>query len=181
MARRTIGLLFDERTRREVDLVRALYDRGAVETTPPFVPVVAPFEEGTSSSELLQLVGLIVAVYPPFVLELATPEHFFDGEEQQLRFVAVKGAEESLGLSAALYRDVFPHQRQKGVGGSPVERAMLTVGRFARADEAVTAAEQLREKTYFCVISEVGMLEAKEEGGWDLIRAVDLGSMIAPG
>ena len=180
MPRRSLALLFDELTGRDLDLVRALYDRENVDTSPPHVLVVAPFEESTPAADLLEMAGLIVAVHRPFMLELGAPERFFDGEEQLLQFVATKGAEESQRLAEALYRDVFPHHRPEDPEGTPLRRSAVTVGRFRREDEAVTAAQQLGDKSYFCVITQVGMLEANDDGGWDLIRAVELGSMITP-
>lgn len=178
MPRRCLALLFDESTGRNLDLVRALYDREKIDASPPHVLVVAPFEESTPAADLLEMASLIVAVHQPFMLELGAAERFFDGEEQLLQFVATKGAEESQRLAEALYRDVFPHHRPKDPEGTPLQRSAVTVGRFRREDEAVTAAQQLGDKTYFCVITQVGMLESNEDGGWDLIRAVELGSML---
>ncbi len=181
MTARTISLLFDEDTARDVDLIRALYDRAAVEAGPPHLPLVAAFEENTPSSDLLDMVALTVAVHAPFVLELGAPESFFDGEEQLLQFVAAKGGEESRKLAGALYRDVFPHHQPSDPSGTPLQRTAITVGRFSREDEAAAAATQLRGKTYFCVMTRVGMLEGDGEGGWQLVHSAELGSMITPG
>ena len=62
-----------------------------------------------------------------------------------------------------------------------MQRPALTVGRFARADEAAAAAKQLAEKSYFCVITEVGMLEADDDGGWTILHRAPLGSMLSTG
>ena len=53
------------------------------------------------------------------------------------------------------------------------------MGRFARADEAAGAAKQLATKSYFCVITEVGMLEADDDGGWTVLHTVQLGAMLS--
>ena len=178
MPLRSVALLFDESTDRNIDLLRTLYDRERVDAAPPHIPLIAPFDESTPSADLLAMLGLIVAVHQPFMLQLGTPERFFDGEEQLLQFLATKGGEESQRLAEALYRDVFPHHRPAETRNTPLQRSALTVGRFTREDEAVSAAEQLREKSYFCVITQVGMLEANDDDGWDLLQAVELGSMI---
>lgn len=179
MATRTIALLFDEGTRDNIDLLRAVYDRGRVDSAPPHVPIVAPFEESTPSADLLEMIELIVAVHQPFMLELGAPQHFFDGEEQLLQFVATKGGEESQRLAEALYRDVFPHQRPDDPADTPLQRSALTVGRFPAERDAIAVAQDLGEKSYFCVITQVGMLEADESGGWSILHAADLGSMIS--
>ena len=179
MAVRSIALLFDDATGGDIDLLRALYDRDRVDRAPPHVPVVAPFEENTPTADLLEMVGLIVAVHPPFMLQLGAPEAFFDGDEQLLQFVATKGGEESQRLSEALYRDIFHHHRPSDPAGSPLQRPALTVGRFTRADEAAAAAKQLAGKSYFCVITEVGMLEADDDGGWTILHSAPLGSMLS--
>ena len=180
MPARIVALLFDDTTRQNIDLVRALYDRDRIDAAPPHLPLVAPFEESTPSSDLLAMIGLIAAVHQPFMLQLGAPERFFDGDEQLLQFLATKGAEESQRLVESLYRDVFPHHRPTVLPGTPMQRSAVTVGRFAREGEVVTAAEQLREKSYFCVITQVGMLAANDDGGWDLVQAVEMGSMISP-
>ncbi|PZC47697.1 MAG: 2'-5' RNA ligase superfamily protein [Chloroflexi bacterium] len=179
MATRSIALLFDDGTGGDIDLLRAVYDRDHVDRAPPHVPLVAPFDENTSSSDLLEMVGLIVAVHQPFMLELGAPEHFFDGEDQLLQFIATKGADESQRLAEALYRDVFPHHRPEDPERTPLQRSALTVGRFPAERDAVSAAKQLREKSYFCVITQVGMLEADDDGGWSILHAAELGSMIS--
>ena len=181
MAERSLALIFDDATQRDIDLVRALYDRDRVDGAPPHLPLVAPFEEGTSTADLIEMVGLIVAVHPPFMLQLEAPERFFDGDEQLLQFVAGKGAEESQRLAEALYRDVFPHHRPEDPIDTPLQRSAVTVGRFLREDEAVSAAEQLGEKSYFCVVTQVGMLEADDDGGLSVLHVAELGSMLSPG
>jgi 2'-5' RNA ligase len=180
MAARSLALIFDEATQRDIDLVRALYDRERVDTAPPHLPLTEPFEEGTSTADLLEMVGLIVAVHQPFMLQLETPQRFFDGDDQLLQFLAGKGAEESQRLAEALYRDVFPHHRPEDPVDTPLQRSAVTVGRFRREDEAVSAAEQLGGKSYFCVVTQVGMLEADEDGGLSVLQAVELGSMLSP-
>ena len=179
MPTRSIALLFDDATAGDIDLLRTLYDRERVDGAPPHVPVVAPFDENTPAADLLEMIGLIVAVHPPFMLQLGAPQQFFDGDDQLLQFVATQGAEESQRLSQALYRDVFPHHRPGDAEDSPLRRPALTVGRFTRADEAVSAARQLAAKSYFCVITQVAMLEAGDDGGWTILHTADLGSMIS--
>ena len=179
-----VALLLDETARREVDLLRVLYDREAVDHTAPHIPLVGPFDEPTAGSDLAEMVGLIVGVHPPFLMELSSPQRFFDGNSQLLQFVAGKGAEESRRLAAALSRDVFPHHQPASGADSAPPRVALTVGRFRREEEAERAAAGLGEKAYFLVVTQVGVLEAQQgEGktGWAVARTLSLGEMIADG
>ena len=182
MVVRMVALLVDEAARRDMDLVRALYDREAVETTPPHLPLVPAFEERIASGDLADQVGLIAAVYQPFVLTLTRPQRFFDGEEHLLQLVTAKGADEAQRLAAALYRDVFPHHQPSDPAASLLRRSALTLGRFRTEQEAEKAVEQLGDKSYFLVMSQVAILEEeKREGrsraGWSVQRTLPLGAM----
>ncbi|MEE9277016.1 MAG: 2'-5' RNA ligase family protein [Dehalococcoidia bacterium] len=181
MALRMVSLLLDEVARREIDLVRALYDRAAVDSSPPQVPLVFPFDENTSTSDLADMIGLIVAVHQPFMLELAQPERFFDGDDQLLQFLVRKGADESQRLAGALYRDIFSHHRPDDARDTPLQRTALTAGRFSTQDDADRAVAELRDKSYFLVVTEVGILEADKESGWSVQRTLRLGNMIESG
>lgn len=173
-----VALVFDEIGRRNLDLVRALYDKDRVDIAPPVVPLVDPFEEGTRTDELSQLVGLIVSAHQPFVLEMGHAERFFDGEGQLLQFTAGDGAEACQRLAAGLYRDVFPHHDSDQSERSPIGRTAVTVGHFPRESEADDAARELTDKSYFLVMAEVAMLQSVgEDGGWDVIRTFPLGSL----
>ena len=68
-----IAILTDEAATREIDLVRALYDRDGVDSTPPHVPLVDPFEENTPLADLGDMVQVIVSAHQPFLVELALP------------------------------------------------------------------------------------------------------------
>ena len=61
----------------------------------------------------------------------------------------------------------------------------MTVGRFDTEDAATTAALALKGKSYFLVISEVGVFELlereDEESVWSLARTLPLGKMISEG
>lgn len=175
-----VALLLDDVARRDVDLVRALYDRAMVDRAPPHVLLVEPFEEGTSSSALTEMMGLIASVHQPFMLEFGQPEARFEGEQQQLQFVATQGGDASRDLATALYRDVFPHHRPDDPVGTPLERTVMTVGRFDQERDAQQAARALEEKKYYLVVSELGLFEQVEEEGWELLQALTLGSMIEP-
>ena len=177
MSERMVALVFDEIGRQNLDLVRALYDKDRVDIAPPVVPLVDPFEEGTTTEELSQLVGLIVSAHQPFVLAMGQAERYFDGDEQLLQFIAGDGADACQRLAAGLYRDVFPHHEPDPPQRSPLERTAVTVGRFTREGEADDAARELGDKSYFLVMAEVAMLQSVgEDGGWDVMRTYPLGS-----
>jgi len=173
-----VALVFDEVGRRNLDLVRALYDKDRVDIAPPVVTLVAPFEEGTSTHELAQFVGVIVSAHQPFVLQMGNAERYFDGDEQLLQLTAGEGAEACQRLAAGLYRDVFPHHEPDQTAHSPAGRMAITVGRFTRESEADDAARELGEKSYFLVMSEVAILQSVgEDGGWDIVETYPLGSL----
>ena len=179
---RMIAILTDEAATREIDLVRALYDRDGVESTPPYVPLVDPFEENTPMADLNEMVKLIVSVHQPFMVELGLPERAYDHDPdteapQLLQMLAVQGAPESQRLSESLYRDVLPHHRPDFPANSPLQRTAMTIGRFRSEADADRVAEDLREKTYFLVVTQVAILEA-DDGAWGVQMRMDLGEMI---
>ena len=179
-----VAILTDEGAKREIDLVRALYDRSGVDATPPHVPLVDPFEENTSLADLSDMVGIIVSVHSPFMVELAKPERTYDHDPdtevpQLLQLLAQQGAAESQGLSEALYRDVFPHHRPDLPANSPLQRTAMTIGRFRLESDADRAVQEMLEKSYFLVVSQVAILEA-DEGAWAVRQTMDLGEMIEP-
>ncbi len=179
---RMIATLTDEAATREIDLVRARYDRDGVEFTPPHVPLVDPFEENTPLADLNEMVKLIVSVHPPFMIELGLPERVYDHDPdtdspQLLQLMAVQGAPESQRLSEALYRDVFPHHRPDFPANSPLQRTAMTIGRFRSEADADRVVENLREKTYFLVVTQVAILEV-DDGSWAIQTRMDLGDMI---
>ena len=96
---------------------------------------------------------------------------------QLLQLMAVQGAPESQRLSEALYRDVFPHQRPAFPANSPLRRTAMTIGRFRSEADADRAAEELREKTYFLVVTQIAIL-GQDAGGWRVQSRADLGKMI---
>lgn len=180
---RMIAAVADETARREIDLVRALYDRTGVEETPPHVPIVDPFEENTPLVDLIDMVGVIVSAHQPFMLELGTPQRTFDPDPdtevpQLLQLVAAQGAEESQRLAEGLYRDVFPHQRPDSPANSALQRTAMTIGRFRLERDADRAAVDLAGKSYFLVVTQVAILEGNE-GAWSVQHLMDLGSMVA--
>jgi hypothetical protein len=182
MAMRMIAAVADETARRDIDLVRALYDRTGVEKTPPHVPIVDPFEENTPLTDLIDMVGLIVGAHQPFMLELGTPERIYDHDPdtdvpQLLQLTAAQGAEESQRLAEALYRDVFPHQRPDSPTHSALQRTAMTIGRFRLERDADRAVVDLAGKSYFLVVTQVAILEA-DEGAWPVQHVMDLGGMI---
>ena len=177
-----IALLSDDTSTREIDLVRALYDADTVDATPPSVPLVAPFEENTSTSDLGDMVGLLVSVHRPFMLELGNAERAYDhdpdtGKPQLLQLRATQGADESQRLAEALYRDVFPHQRPDIAEISPTHRTAMTIGRFRSERDAERAVEELQRKAYFLVVTQVGILE-EDEGVWRVRHTMELGGML---
>jgi len=181
MAVRMIAVVADETARREIDLVRALYDRTGVEKTPPHVPIVDPFEENTPLADLIDMVGLIVGAHQPFMLELGTPERTFDRDRdtdvpQLLQMTATQGAEESQRLAEALYRDVFPHQRPDFPANSALQRTAMTIGRFRLERDADRVVADFAGKSYFLVVTQVAILE-EDEGAWPVQHVMDLGSL----
>ncbi len=177
-----IAALADDTARREIDLVRALYDRTGVDETPPHVPIVDPFEENTPLVDLIDMVGLIVSVHQPFMLELSAPERTYDHDPetevpQLLQLIAAQGAEESQRLAEALYRDVFPHQRPDFAANSALHRTAMTIGRFRQEKDADRAVTDLAGKSYFLVVTQVGILE-EDDGSWTVRHRMDLGSMV---
>lgn len=177
MPLRMLALLPDASSARDIDLLRALYDRGRVDHVPPLLPLVLPFEETTPTANLHEIASLIISVHQPFMLALAQPEHVFDGTDHLLQFIGGQGADEAQRLAAVLYRDVLPQHRPEDPDGTPLERTALTVGRFPHASDARQAAAELREKTYFLVVTQVGILEERDDR-WTVERTVDLGSMV---
>lgn len=174
MANRLFAIIPDPDARTQIDLLRALYDRALVDTLPPHVPILGPLDDDTSLSSLTELMGLIVGGQSPFLLELAQVQSTAEEGGHLLQFVAQKGADESRRLADALHRDLFPHL---GDTLPPRSRFALTVGRFETEREAGRAVAALEGKTYFLVVSQVGILEAQPSGGWALERSVELGAM----
>ena len=178
MAVRTVALLLDDLARRDVDLVRALYDREGVDRAPPYIPLVPRFEENTPSTQLLEWMRVLVSVYSPFMLALGRPEARPVEGGAVLEAVGTDGAETAQALAAALYRDVFPHHLPDDPTGTPLVRTTLALGAFGNIADADQAAAALRDKTYFLVISQAALLEARDDEGhdrWDVVGTLDLG------
>lgn len=179
MPQRMIAILADEVTRGQVDLVRALYDRAAVEQVPPHVPLAGPFDDRSGLATLSELVGLVVGAHQPFMLALAQAERFFDGDQHLLQIVGGTGADAALSLAAALDRDVIPQHSRDADGREAPQRVALTLGRFEREAEADRAVDALARTSYFLVVTQVGILEERDEGGWSVERSIDLGTLRA--
>ena len=96
-----------------------------------------------------------------------------------------KGAEDAQRISSIVYRDLYPEQAPDPLtrSRSPLERTALTVGRFNREAEALSAAESLASQRYFLVMTHVGVFDHVEQAegpsGWNLRRSLPLGSMMA--
>jgi hypothetical protein len=180
MPRRLVAVVIDAEGRRELDLVRALYDRETVDRLPPIVPLVEPFEEGTPLADLADAIALVTGAQAPYLLELAMLERAFDGEQQVLQMVAAQGAAESQRLADALYREVLPHQRPRDPAGTPLARTTLTIGRFHSEREADRALAELQGRRYYLVAAQVGILEHQEDQGWEVVRTLDLGALWGP-
>ena len=174
MPSRLIAIIPDPDARAQIDLLRALYDRALVDMLPPHVPLLGPLDDDTSLSRLTEMMGVIVSVQSPFLLELAQVQSTADEGGHLLQFVAQKGVEESRHLADALHRDLFPHL---GDTLSPRSRFAMTVGHFDSEREAGRAVTALQGKSYFLVVSQVGILEAQPSGDWALERLVELGAM----
>ncbi len=190
--RRMLALVPDEAARDQIDLVRALYDRGTVERTPPHVPLTGPVDAGYGLGELEQMLEVVLGLFQPFMLELAAPGAWFDGDEHLLQVTASQGGDEARRLAGMLYRDLFPEQAPTEIERprSPIERTALTLGRFRREREAAEAASALAEQRYFLVITHAGIFdeealpaEGANDGGdperaWTLRRSLPLGGML---
>ncbi len=172
MADRVIALLVDDAARARIDLVRALYDRGAVDVVPPHVPLVGPAPLVGALSAVKDIIALLVGAHQPFMLELGAAERVFDGSRHLLQLVAGQGAEDSRRLAAALAGDLQGPQALPAVA-----RIALTVGSFESSSAADKAAVELADRRYFVVVSQVGILEEREDGAWSLERTLALGSI----
>ena len=181
MPTRMLALVPDESSREQIDLLRALYDGGHVEGTPPHIPLTDDVDVGYPLEDLAQMTEIILSLFQPFMLELAHPTSWFDGEEHLLQVVAEQGDGEAQRLSGMLYRDLFPdHEPQPPFRSrSPLERTALTLGRFTREAEAQGVAMSLAEQRYFLVVTHAGIFDSDgPAGGWRLRRALPLGGAI---
>ena len=174
MADRVIALLVDDAARARIDLVRALYDRGAVDVVPPHVPLVGPAPLVGALSAVKDIIALLVGAHQPFMLELGAAERVFDGSRHLLQLVAGQGAEDSRRLAAALAGDLQGPQALPAVAAA---RIALTVGSFESSSAADKAAVEFADRRYFVVVSQVGILEEREDGAWSLERTLALGSI----
>ncbi len=179
-----LALVPDETARSQIDLLRALYDRERVEDTPPHIPLTGEVDAAYPLDELAQMMEIILSLFQPFMLELAHPTTWFDGDQHLLQITAEQGDAEAQRLAGMLYRDLFPeHEPQPPFRSrSPLERTALTLGRFSREAEARGAAAALAEQRYFLVVTHAGIFDAEgASGGWRLRRALPLGGMILEG
>lgn len=183
MAGRMLALVPDETARAQIDLLRALYDRGRVEDTPPHIPLTDEVATPYPLDELAQMVEIILSLFQPFMLELARPTTWFDGDQHLLQIVAEQGDGEAQRLAAMLYRDLFPDFEPQPPfrSRSPIARTALTLGRFTREAEAQGAAAALAEQRYFLVVTHAGIFDGGESGAWQLRRALPLGGGILEG
>lgn len=185
MVQRMLALVPDEQARTQIDLVRALYDRERVDATPPHIPVTDQFDDHYGLEDLQQMLEVILGLFHPFMLELGAPQSWYDDGEHLLQMVAEQGAEDAQRISSIVYRDLYPEQAPNALirSRSPLERTALTVGRFRREAEALSAAESLSAQRYFLVVTHVGVFDQVEQAegpsGWSLRRSLALGSMMA--
>lgn len=182
-----LALVPDEQAREQIDLVRALYDRDQVDTTPPHIPLTDQFDDHYGLEDLQQMLEIILGLFHPFMLELGAPESWYDDGQHLLQMVAEQGAEDAQRISSIVYRDLYPEQEPNALirSRSPLERTALTLGRFHREAEALNAAQALTAQRYFLVVTHVGVFDFAEhsEGpnGWNLRRTLPLGSMMFEG
>lgn len=185
MVQRMLALVPDEQAREQIDLVRALYDREQVDSTPPHIRLTDEFDDHYGLEDLQQMLEVILGLFHPFMLELGAPVSWYDDGEHLLQMVAEQGADDAQRISSIVYRDLYPEQAPNALirSRSPLERTALTLGRFRREAEALSAAEALAAQRYFLVVTHVGVFDAVEpsEGpaGWSLRRSLPLGSMMA--
>lgn len=181
MAARMLALVPDETARVQIDLLRALYDRERVEDTPPHIPLTEKVDALYPLEELQQMLEIVLSLFQPFMLELAHPMAWFDGDQHLLQIVAEQGDVEAQRLSGMIYRDLFPEQVPPALvrSRSPLERTALTLGRFTRASEAAGAAQALADRRYFLVMTHAGIFDSEGESSrWRLRRTIPLGGMI---
>ena len=185
MVQRMIALVPDEEARTQIDLVRALYDRGQIDHTPPHIPLTNEFDDHYGLDDLQQMLEVVLGLFHPFVLELGEPESWYDDGQHLLQMVAGQGADDAQRISSIVYRDLYPEQAPDALvrSRSPLERTALTIGRFGREVEALNAAESLSSQRYFLVMTHVGVFDAVEQAegptGWLLRRSLPLGAMLA--
>ncbi len=185
MVQRKLALVPDELARAQIDLVRALYDRDRVDATPPHIPLTDQFDDHYGLEDLQQMLEIILGLFQPFMLELGAPQSWYDDGEHLLQMVAEQGADEAQRIASFVYRDLYPEQAPNALirSRSPLERTALTLGRFRREAEALSAAESLASQRYFLVVTHVGVFDAIEQqegpASWTLRRTLSLGSMMA--
>ncbi len=187
MVQRMLALVPDEQAREQIDLVRALYDRERVDATPPHIPLTDQFDDHYGLEELQQMLEIVLGLFHPFMLELGAPRSWYDDGQHLLQMVAEQGGEDARRISSIVYRDLFPEQAPDALvrSRSPLERTALTLGRFRREAEAISAAESLSAQRYFLVVTHVGVFDAAAQtdgpSGWSLRRSLPLGSQMLEG
>ena len=180
-----LALVPDEQARTQIDLVRALYDREQVDATPPHIPLTDHLDDHYGLDDLQQMLEIILGLFHPFMLELGAPQSWYDDGQHLLQMVAEQGADDAQRISSIVYRDLFPEQAPNALirSRSPLERTALTVGRFRREAEALSAAESLAAQRYFLVVTHVGVFDVVDQpdgaSSWSLRRTLPLGSMMA--
>ena len=173
---RMIAIVLDDLVRDQVNLVRALYDRGEVDAVPPHVPLIGPRPIAGSAGDLVDAMRLLVGAYQPFVLTLSAPGRYFDGDRHLLQLYAGRGADDARGLAGAI-AGVLPLDPPEpslldGDGLTPA----ITVGRFDSESDCAAAVGELAGRQYFVVVQQIALLEQRHDV-WSIERTVKLGAI----
>lgn len=171
-----VAILLEDLVRDQIDLVRALYDRGEVDRVPPHLPLIGPRPMAGSVGALVDAMRLMVGAYQPFVLELGAAGRHFDGSRHLLQLYAGRGADESQRLARAI-AGALPLDPPEPEIPDPAAPAIgMTVGRFDSEFDCDAAVGQLADRQYFVVVQQVSLLEERDEA-WSLERNVVLGAI----
>jgi len=171
-----VAIVLEDLARDQIDLVRALYDRGEVDRVPPHVPLIGPRPIPGSLSGLVVAMRIMVGAYQPFVLELSAPARHFDGSRHLLQLYAGRGADESRGLAGGIARDLTLDPPEPEIPAAEAVLPAITVGRFDSELDCEAAVGELADRQYFVVVQQVVLLEEREEA-WSLERTVPLGAI----
>ena len=173
---RMIAIVLADLVRDQVNLVRALYDRGEVDAVPPHVPLIGPRPIVGSVGDLVDAMRLLVGAYQPFVLTLSAPGRYFDGDRHLLQLYAERGAEDARSLADAIVGvlPIDPPEAALRDQGAPPPA--ITVGRFDSESDCDAAVGELAARQYFVVVQQVALLEQRHDS-WSIERTVRLGAI----
>ncbi len=173
---RMIAIVLEDLERDQVNLVRALYDRGEVDTVPPHVPLIGPRPIGGSVGDLVDAMRLLVGAYQPFVLTLSTPGRYYDGDRHLLQLYAGRGADDARGLASAITGVLPLDPPEPPLRDQDALPPAITVGRFDSESDCDAAVGELAARQYFVVVQQIAFLEQRHDI-WSIERTMKLGAI----